>query len=837
MDGGRPPKRQRRSKDLKQDEPKRQSKRKAIIISDSSSPIEPAEPFALSSRPKPSYSRGTTPSTRLPSSSPSPIKRTKSPAKPDSDSKSKSLHNFFPPATEGQRWAPQKTEKQSLPPVTETVDVDLIEDDYDSYDEIFTQHLANERMSLAAMGSSQTRQPAPKPAPKPKPKASVKPPRKTTKRFLLSTDSGNGTAKEALAAQPASEPDRRPWAQRFAPANLGELAVHKKKVSDVQHWLEDAFAGRRPERLLVLRGPAGSGKTTTMSLLSESIGYDIVEWKNPPVSEFGARDHQSVSAHFEEFLGRGNKFGGLDLGNATEPDSQKDEKPRDQRILLIEEFPTVFGRASSTLTAFRTSLQQYLAAAANDHARGSSGSNHPPIVIIVSETLLSSASSISDNLTVHRLLGPTIYNHPGTTILDFNSIAPTFMHKALRSILDREARNSRRVQIPGPGVIDSISEIGDIRSAISSLEFLCLKGDETGRWGGSVAKTKKARGEVALTPMEKESLKLITQREASLGMFHAVGKIMYNKRMDPSLIEGDVEILPPPPDYLRHYARPKASQVLVNDLVDETGTDISTFISALHENYIPSCDGDNFTDSLNDCIDALSDSDILSADRRPGQGARAGIGTGITSFSSGTDVLRQEEISFQVAARGLLFALPYPVNRRVGSGAGRSRAGDAFKMFYPASLRLWREAEEIDGLIDSWMNRTLDPRRQHLSQNGSGLTGVSSWKNLQVGRSISADSGNKNDTPSVVTMMPRHDLLLHQLPYMAAIRRQDPDWWQLDKITSVRSNENLRNDDIDDIEESPASRSRGKQSSSRGFGPRLQLPEEKLILSDDDIVD
>lgn len=185
-----------------------------------------------------------------------------------------------------------------------------------------------------------------------------------------------------------------------------------------------------------------------MSLLSESLGYDIVEWKNPPVSEFGARDYQSVSAHFEEFLGRGNKFGGLDLEDASELDSQKEEKPRDQRILLIEEFPTMLGRASSALTAFRTSLQRYLAASANDHARGSSGSNHPPIVIIVSETLLgsASASSISDNMTVHRLLGPTIYNHPGTTILDFNSIAPTFMHRALRSILDREARTSRRMQ-------------------------------------------------------------------------------------------------------------------------------------------------------------------------------------------------------------------------------------------------------------------------------------------------------------------------------------------------------------------------------------------------------
>lgn len=125
--------------------------------------------------------------------------------------------------------------------------MDLIEDDYDSYDEIFTQHLANERTAtgLAAMSSSQTRQPAPKPAPKPK--APVKPPRKTTKRFVLPTDSGNGTAKEQLPAQPAGELDRRPWAQRFAPANLDELAVHKKKVSDVQHWLEDAFAGRRSE--------------------------------------------------------------------------------------------------------------------------------------------------------------------------------------------------------------------------------------------------------------------------------------------------------------------------------------------------------------------------------------------------------------------------------------------------------------------------------------------------------------------------------------------------------------------------------------------------------------
>ncbi|KAJ5772799.1 Checkpoint protein Rad17/Rad24 [Penicillium paradoxum] len=831
---GRPPKRQRRS-NAKQDGARKltsKHRKDPIIIPGSSSPIEStSEPFALSSRPKPSYSRGTTPS-RIASSSPSPNKKVKS--SPKLDSKSKSLHSFFQPATEGQRWASQKTEGQSLPSVKETVDVDLIEDDYDSYDEIFTQHLTNERtgIGLTAINSSQTHQPAPKP------KAHVQPPRKMTKRFLLPTDCGKSVSKEALLAQPAGESDRRPWAQRFAPASLDELAVHKKKVSDVQHWLEDVFASRRAERLLVLRGPAGSGKTTTVSLLSESLGYDIIEWKNPPASEFGTRDYQSVGAHFDEFLARGDKFRGLDLKNTNEYDLPQDENPRGQRVFLIEEFPIILGRASSALAAFRASLQRYLAACGNSHVRSNAELHSPPIIIIVSENLLGSASSISDNLTVHRLLGPTIYNHPGTTILDFNSIAATFMQKALRSILEREAQSSRRVQIPGPGVIDKISEIGDIRSAISSLEFLCLRGDDTGGWGGRLVKTKKARGEVALTAMETESLKLITQREASLGMFHAVGKIVYNKRMDPGLIDGEVEILPPPPHYLPQYDRPKSSQVLVNDLIDETGTEISTFISALHENYIPSCDGDNFTDSLNDCIESLSDSDILSADRRSGQGARAGIGTGITSFGGGIDVLRQEEISFQVAARGLLFALPYPVKRRVGPGGGRSRAGDAHKMFYPASLRLWRDCEEIEGLVDSWMNRLLDPfQYQPLSQTGTEPTGVSSWKSLQVGRSELINSGNKDDTPSVVTMIPRHDLLLYQLPYMAAIRRQDPECWQLNKITSIRAtNESLRNDRIDDIEEPPAYRLRMSQTSSKTLGSRLPQ-EEKLILSDDDIVD
>jgi cell cycle checkpoint protein len=42
----------------------------------------------------------------------------------------------------------------------------------------------------------------------------------------------------------ASSGSSKPWTDEYAPTNLAELGVHKKKVMDVQTWLEDVFAGR-----------------------------------------------------------------------------------------------------------------------------------------------------------------------------------------------------------------------------------------------------------------------------------------------------------------------------------------------------------------------------------------------------------------------------------------------------------------------------------------------------------------------------------------------------------------------------------------------------------------
>lgn len=85
------------------------------------------------------------------------------------------------------------------------------------------------------------------------------------------------------------------------------MAVHKRKVNDVRQWLVEAFQPsklqkyrvgllssvvhyyrlltscfpRLTQRLLVLTGPAGSGKTTTLRVLTRELGFEILEWRNP----------------------------------------------------------------------------------------------------------------------------------------------------------------------------------------------------------------------------------------------------------------------------------------------------------------------------------------------------------------------------------------------------------------------------------------------------------------------------------------------------------------------------------------------------------------------------
>jgi cell cycle checkpoint protein len=689
----------------------------------------------------------------------------------------------------------------------------------------------------------------------------------------------------------AAPTDQRPWTERFGPSNLDELAVHKKKVQDVKSWLQRVTAGQERKRLLVLKGSAGAGKTITVNLVAEALGIQVSEWRTlgSTSSEDG---FVSMSAQFQDFVARAGTFGTLEFGSADSiPARATQTIPQDgdrKQLVLIEEFPNTFSRTSSGLQSFRTAVMHYLEATTpsmNSMFTSQTTSNKPvvPIVMIISESLLSTSTASSDSFTAYRLLGPDILSHTGTTAIEFNPIAPTYMTKALDQILQKESKKSGRRRAPGPAVLKHLSTLGDIRSAISSLEFLCLRGDESNDWSGRVTFTKKkGPQDTPMSVMEAESLQMVTQRESTLGIFHAVGKVVYNKRETPLATDTPP---PQPPHHLPHHARTKVSEVNTETLLNELGTDISTFVAALHENYVLSCNGidsEETLDHVNGCIETLSDADILSPDRfGTNQYAQTYAGTA-------TDSLRQDEISFQASVRGLLFALPHPVKRLAApqtnirgntSNSNFGSKGASFQMFYPASARIWRRKEEIDEALDTVLaklrNRAPSSKSGSDPNKTSNMSAVEAWRvnrfggqDSNIGTQLPGEHNKQADEleetdPATLMLrasMAKHEMLLERLPYMAAMRRRNklPELQdlgrELEKITRMNggpaptADADEDGEDADGVEQWSTDTPVDEASAlakKKLFGIRMKLSKteevkdkmQSLVLEEDDIVD
>nr|XP_025837765.1 cell cycle checkpoint protein RAD17 isoform X2 [Vulpes vulpes] len=154
--------------------------------------------------------------------------------------------------------------------------------------------------------------------------------------------------------------ENEPWVDKYKPETQHELAVHKKKIEEVETWLKAKVIERQPKQggsILLITGPPGCGKTTTVKILSKEHGIQVQEWSNPilpdfqkddfkeifnPESSFHVFPYQSQIAVFKEFLLRATKYNKLQMLG--------DDLRTDKRIILVE-------NGGNTIIPDKTSLE------------------------------------------------------------------------------------------------------------------------------------------------------------------------------------------------------------------------------------------------------------------------------------------------------------------------------------------------------------------------------------------------------------------------------------------------------------------------------------------------
>ena len=80
---------------------------------------------------------------------------------------------------------------------------------------------------------------------------------------------------------------KRCFVDKYAPKSVTDIIGHKEQINQIASWLQSWDNGYPETRGVIITGPPGIGKTTTVHLIAKSLGYKV--------KEYNASDTRSVS--------------------------------------------------------------------------------------------------------------------------------------------------------------------------------------------------------------------------------------------------------------------------------------------------------------------------------------------------------------------------------------------------------------------------------------------------------------------------------------------------------------------------------------------------------------
>ncbi|CAK9440958.1 uncharacterized protein LODBEIA_P48270 [Lodderomyces beijingensis] len=286
--------------------------------------------------------------------------------------------------------------------------------------------------------------------------------------------SSDSDSKDCFSVPPSPQKQvqkwNRSWLDIYTPSTSSEICVNPTKLQQVREALARMSGQKKGPgpKLLVLSGPCGASKSTTVSVLANEMQSGDVF--NDRIVEY--RESERISVFLNSCRYKTNC------------------------VVLIEELPNIYHK--ETLLEFRDSIREWVY---SDDAS-------PPLVLCLSEFEYEgddsrAVYSLENSMTADTLLGREILSCAQVEVIKFNPIAVRFLSKTVKGILKQEGLTQYLGDASFTLHLNEWFKTGDIRSVISNLEM----------WA-------KCRNQSSAT----------FNRENSLNIFHALGKIIYSSK-------------------------------------------------------------------------------------------------------------------------------------------------------------------------------------------------------------------------------------------------------------------------------------------------------------------
>ncbi|EDP42361.1 hypothetical protein MGL_3119 [Malassezia globosa CBS 7966] len=371
---------------------------------------------------------------------------------------------------------------------------------------------------------------------------------------------------------------------------LATLAVHKRKVADVRVWLTEALDGT--PTLAKYRAEPEQSVTPFFSVVDRFSAFlqSVLRFAPLPLASrdsnrsWRARSTASVSL--------------------TEKSNDEQKRHRQRRIILVEDWPNL--THERTREGVHRALERFI------HSAG-----QVPLVLIVSDTVPRADTDANANdtfswrsrravqMNIRMAVPESVRMHPALTEIRFNPLTTRMILGALTA--------QAPSHIPRH-VLNAIAEAagGDIRSATNAVAML--------------------KNVPPNNVCHESAAALGNESESALVLFHALGRVLYNKRAGDagetldaktaaagsmgdkmsldicatSTEESSIpESSPPPPPWLVHQ---RPSLVNIETLWSHLPVDATTFQLYLHHNMLAFMDD---TDEALLALEAMSFADTF----------------------------------------------------------------------------------------------------------------------------------------------------------------------------------------------------------------------------------